>query len=113
MANTEQIYDQAIKNRVSTAPAFTWADWTQYQTARFDDWSLWMLNASTWQLASWYYNDSVREDIKRQFMEWTYNQATTQSNIPVNQTTTTPLWSSQPQTPNLYAMTQDQLQWWC
>ena len=111
MATTEQIYDQAMKNRVSTAPAFTWADWTKYQTARFDDWSLWMLNASTWQLASWYYNDSVREDVKRQFMEWTYNQATTKSNIPVNQTTTTPLWTSQPKTPNLYAMTQDQLQW--
>ena len=111
MATTEQIYDQAMKNRVSTAPAFTWADWTKYQTARFDDWSLWMLNASTWQLASWYYNDSVREDVKRQFMEWTYNQATTQSNIPVNQATTTPLWTSQPKTPNLYAMTQDQLQW--
>jgi len=111
MATTEQIYDQAIKNRVSTAPAFTWADWTQYQTARFDDWSLWMMNASTWQLASWYYDDSVRGDIKRQFMEWTYNQATTQNNIPVNQNVSAPLWTSQPQTPNLYAMTQDQLQW--
>ena len=83
MATTEQIYNEALKERVSTAPEFTWADWQQYQTARFKDDSLWIVNTWTWQLASWtwYFNDTQREAMKQKVM-WTPTWPNTTTAIP-------------------------------
>lgn len=68
MATTNELYSEALKNRVSTAPSYQWKDGQMYETARFEDNTLWTVNTATGKLVWNYYDESQRDAVKQSLM---------------------------------------------